>query len=146
MHSQTALFATQIFSIERLRADYDGKQISHEIVYGVSTHDPKIFGPAEILKLNRDHWVIENKLHCVRDEFYQEDRSRIRKQNGSQIMATLRNLAITLMRDRGITNIKEAANKFLMDKKALWSFLGLVAGNVCPHPSQSTGMGSISRP
>ena len=104
--------------------------MSSEIIYGVSTHNPKEYGPKEILQLNRKHWSIENKLHYVRDELYQEDRSRIRIGNGPQIMAILRNFAISLMRLRGIQNISETVKKFAVNKNALWSFLGIIPGNV----------------
>ena len=122
-------FATQVFSIERTRQKPDGKPISHEIVYGVSTHNPKEYGPAEILKLNRGHWVVES-IHCIRDEIYQEDRSRIRSESGPQVMATLRNLAITLMHNRGVKNISATVKLFWADKKSLWQFLGVIPGNI----------------
>lgn len=121
-------FSTQIFSIERTRENSKGKK-NTEIVYGVSTHNPKEYGPKEILEINRKHWSIES-IHCIRDEFYQEDRSRIRKGNGPQVMATFRNLAISLMHNRGVTNIAESAKTFCADKKALWKFLSVIPGNV----------------
>jgi len=39
---------------------------------------------------------------------YDEDRSQIRTHNGSQVMAGLRNLAITILRLTGTTNIAKA--------------------------------------
>jgi hypothetical protein len=55
--------------------------------------------------LNRGHWSIENRLHYVRDVTFDEDRSQIRTQNAPRVMATLRNLAISLFRWLGSTNI-----------------------------------------
>ena len=46
----------------------------------------------------RRHWGIENRLHWVRDVVFDEDRHQLRTRNGPQIMAALRNLAISLIR------------------------------------------------
>src|SRR6185437_4194175 len=56
------------------------------------------------------HWHIENKLHWVRDVTYQEDRSLVRTGNAPRVMATLRSLAISLLRLDGHNNIA-AANR-----------------------------------
>jgi predicted transposase YbfD/YdcC len=53
----------------------------------------------------RGHWGIENRLHHVRDVTWDEDRSQIRTGNGPQVMASLRNLAISILRLTGHTNI-----------------------------------------
>ncbi len=114
--------------IERTTEDSKGKRTT-ETVYGVSTHNPKQYGAAEILQLNRGHWLIES-LHCIRDEFFQEDRSRIRTGSGPQVMATFRNLAISLMRNRGVKNVSAAAKLFNADKRELWKFLGVIPASV----------------
>jgi len=54
------------------------------------------------------HWGIENRCHYVPDVTYDEDRSRVRTGNGPHLMATLRNLAISLFRLTGATNIAHA--------------------------------------
>ena len=74
---------------------------SAEIIYGVTSLTPDQAVPARILNLTRGHWSIENRLHWVRDVTFDEDRSQIRKGNGPQIMACLRNLAISLLRLAG---------------------------------------------
>jgi predicted transposase YbfD/YdcC len=62
----------------------------------------------------RGHWHIENKLHWVRspgvDVTYQEDKSRVRIGNAPRVMASLRNLAISILRLDGHANIA-AANR-----------------------------------
>lgn len=52
------------------------------------------------------HWGIENRPHYVRDITLGEDASRIRA--GTRAMATLRNLAIAILRANGHTNIAAA--------------------------------------
>jgi hypothetical protein len=61
-----------------------------------------------LLELSRGHWTIENRLHWVRDVTFDEDRCRIRKGAGAQVMASLRNLAISLLRIAGARYIPSA--------------------------------------
>jgi predicted transposase YbfD/YdcC len=58
----------------------------------------------------RGHWEIENRLHWVRDVTYQEDKSLVRTGNAPRVMASLRSLAISLLRLDGHSNIA-AANR-----------------------------------
>ena len=67
-------------------------------------------GPAALAAWVRGHWEIENKLHWVRDVTYQEDKSLVRTGNAPRVMATLRSLAISLLRLDGHDNIA-AANR-----------------------------------
>jgi predicted transposase YbfD/YdcC len=46
----------------------------------------------------REHWQIENGLHWVLDIAFQEDTSRLRKDHAPQNMATLRHLALNLLK------------------------------------------------
>jgi predicted transposase YbfD/YdcC len=48
-------------------------------------------------KLVRNHWGIENKLHWMMDVVFSEDRSRTRKGNAPENMATLRKVALQLL-------------------------------------------------
>ncbi|MGP3691396.1 transposase [Streptomyces sp. IBSNAI002] len=61
--------------------------------------------PERIGKILRAHWVIENRLHFVRDTAFREDASKIRTGHGPENMATLRSFAITQLRTAGHTNI-----------------------------------------
>jgi len=61
-----------------------------------------------LLSLSRGHWSIENRLHWVRDVTFDEDRSQVRKGMGAQVMASLRNLAISLLRMAGARYIAPA--------------------------------------
>lgn len=79
-----------------------------ETVYGITSLKPPKADPARLLQLTRGHWTIENRLHYVRDVTFDEDRCRARKGNGAQIMASLRNLAISLLRMAGARYIAPA--------------------------------------
>ncbi len=56
----------------------------------------------------RGHWAIEDRLHYVRNVTYGEDRGRVSAGTGAEGMAALRNLAISLHRLAGRTNIAQA--------------------------------------
>ena len=58
----------------------------------------------------RGHREIENCLHWVRDVTCQEDKSLVRTGNAPRVMASLRSLAISLLRLDGHINIA-AANR-----------------------------------
>jgi predicted transposase YbfD/YdcC len=68
-----------------------------EVVYLITTLPPSQASPLRLLELVRGHWCIENRSHYVRDVTFQEDRSRLRTGNAPQIMASFRNLVITLI-------------------------------------------------
>ena len=79
-----------------------------ETVYAITDLAPHQARPAELAAWIRGHWQIENGLHWVRDVTFAEDLSQIRVGAGPQVMATLRNLAISLHRLAGATNIAKA--------------------------------------
>ena len=79
-----------------------------ETLYGLSSLPTQRTTPAHLLALSRGHWTIENRLHWVRDVTFDEDRSRVRKGSGAQVMASLRNLAISLLRLAGARYIAPA--------------------------------------
>lgn len=103
--------AAQVFRIERSRADLSGKLLSEETVYGVTSLPPGQADSKRVLSLAGGHWEIENRLHWVRDVTFDEDRSQIRTQAGPQLFATLRNLAISLLRLAGWENIAAGLRK-----------------------------------
>ena len=54
--------------------------------------------PELVASWARGHWAIENRLHWIRDVVTGEDRHRLRTGNAPQVIAALRNLAISLIR------------------------------------------------
>jgi predicted transposase YbfD/YdcC len=80
--------------------------------------------PAELARWIRGHWQIE-ALHHIRDVTYGEDHSQIRTRNGPQVMATLRNLAITLLRQAGHRNIASACRQYARNATRALTILGL---------------------
>lgn len=91
---------------------------TRETVYHITSLSAEQASPQELTRLVRGHWSIENSEHYVRDETFGEDRSRIRKNSGPDVLATLRNLAMKLIRLLGLTNIAQALRDFAWEAKA----------------------------
>jgi predicted transposase YbfD/YdcC len=95
--------AAQVAQIRRTTTRSGKKTV--EVVYVITSADHRAAPPATLAAWVQGHWGIENRAHWVRDVTFDEDRCRIRTGNGPQVMATLRNTAISLIRLTGATNI-----------------------------------------
>jgi predicted transposase YbfD/YdcC len=103
--------AAQALQIVRRRRPLNGKNSkkwSTQTVYAVTSLTVTQARPDQLAGILRGHWSIEDRLHWIRDVTYDEDRSQIRARNGPRVMASLRNLAITILRLTGETNIAAA--------------------------------------
>ena len=98
--------AAQAIQIVR-RRKVKGKW-SRETCYAVTSLSATQASPGQFAAIIRGHWGIEDRLHWVRDFDFDEDRSQVRTAAGPQIMASLRNLAITILRLTGATCIAAA--------------------------------------
>jgi predicted transposase YbfD/YdcC len=58
----------------------------------------KYVSAKRLLAIVRSHWGIENKLHWVLDVIMNEDRNRARKDHAPENLATLRRLALNILR------------------------------------------------
>jgi predicted transposase YbfD/YdcC len=110
-------YIEQAFRIERIRIDLKTGRETSETAFGITSLSSKQASAARLLDLNRGHWSIENESHYVRDVTFDEDRSRIRKKAGPQVMATLRNIVLSLLRLLGIDNIAKAIREFAWGNK-----------------------------
>jgi predicted transposase YbfD/YdcC len=111
-------YIKQCFSVKRISTDLNGENQKIEIRYGITSLSRENALPKELLCLLIGHWRIETSSHYVRDDTLGEDRSRIRKGSGPQIMATLRNVSIGMIRVAGGENIAEAIRYFGWNGKA----------------------------
>jgi hypothetical protein len=64
--------------------------------------------PRRLAEAERAHRGIQNRLHWVRDVTFGEDASTARTGSGPHVMATLRNLVISILRLTGHTSIARA--------------------------------------
>lgn len=104
--------AAQAVQIVRTRKRMNStKRATRETVYAVTSLTAAQTQPAELTRYIRGHWHVENKLHWVRDVTMGEDASRARTGGGPRMMASLRNLAISLLRLTGHTNIAKAIRR-----------------------------------
>ena len=98
--------ATQAIQVIR-RRKVKGKW-SRETCYAVTSLSVTQASHAQLAAIIRGHWGIEDRLHWVRDLDFDEDRSQIRIAAGPRIMASLRNLVITILRITGAASIAAA--------------------------------------
>jgi hypothetical protein len=79
--------------------------LTKEVVHGVTSLDAGQATAGQIAVLIRGHWGIENRGHWVRDVVYRQDDQHAYAGTGAQVMATLRNLVLGLLRLAGMTRI-----------------------------------------
>lgn len=79
-----------------------------EVVYLITSADPATASPAALAGWVQGHWAIENKLHYVRDVTFGEEGSQVCTGHAPRIMAALRNIVISLLRQAGWGNIAKA--------------------------------------
>ena len=89
---------------ELTRAVTDRTGTHQETVFLVTSRPPARAPRRHLLAWIRGHWSVEAR-HWLRDVTFGEDRSRLRGGHAPQIMATLRNLCLTLIRRTGTTQI-----------------------------------------
>lgn len=130
--------ATQAIQITRktrpVRAGKAGKWRT-ETVYAITDLAPHQARPDELAAWTRGHWQIENALHWVRDVTFGEDLSQVRTGAAPQVMATLRNLAISLHRLAGATNIAAALRHHARDALRPLQLLKII--RLCRGPDRS---------
>ncbi len=95
--------AAQVVQVRRTRI-LKGRKTT-EVVYAICSLDMIAAPPTTVATWLQGHWSIENALHWVRDVVFDEDRHQLRTGSGPQVMATLRNTAISLLRLAGHTRI-----------------------------------------
>ena len=115
--------AAQAIQVTRKVRKRNSRKWRTETVYAVTDLTADQARPDQLATWLRGHWCIENRLHWVRDVTFGEDLSQVRTGNGPQVMATLRNLAIGLLRLTGATNIAKALRHHARDTKRALALL-----------------------
>lgn len=105
--------AAQVAQIRRTVTRHGRKSV--EVVYVITSADHHDAPPATLAAWVQGHWRIENQLHWVRDVVFDEDRSQVRTGTAPQVMATIRNTAISLLRLTGWINIASALRHHARD-------------------------------
>jgi predicted transposase YbfD/YdcC len=115
---------TRVARIRRDRYGSDGALISKEIVHAVTSLPEERASAADLAELARGQWGIES-VHWLRDTAYAEDANTGYAGNGPQVMATLRNLAISLLYLSGVTEITRTLQAISRDRNRILDYLPL---------------------
>lgn len=117
----------QVFRVQRRVLKKKTGEVTTQTVYGVTSLSPAEADASRLLTFVRQHWHVENKAHWVRDVVFDEDRAQTRQGQLPQVMATLRNAVIGLMRASGIQGITQARRRFAARPDEAISLLGIAA-------------------
>jgi predicted transposase YbfD/YdcC len=104
----------QVFRLERRVKQVRTGIESSEVVYGMTSCDPKVGTAEQMLKWTRAYWGIENGLHYRRDVTLHEDATRISKSlsNLARAIATINNFIVSLAQKLRYTNLASARRVF----------------------------------
>ena len=107
----------QVYQYQSQRIHTKTGESTHQTQYGITSLTPQVASAEALLKLRRNHWTIENKIHRVRDVVLGEDASQARTGNLPQVMAALRNTTLSILRLDGHTKIAETLRFFATKPK-----------------------------
>ena len=100
----------QVFRLTRERRI--GGVTTAEVTYGITSLGRPQADAGRLLDLTRAHRGIENGLHYTRDETLGEDRCRVRRGRAPQVLASLRNVAVHLLRGQPTPSMAAATRRF----------------------------------
>lgn len=115
--------ARQAAFIRREAFEISGDRISKENALILTSRKPGKMTAADVNKHVRKHWGIENKSHYVRDTVYREDHGQAWLGEGPQSLASLRNLALGLIRLKKENVIKETTQWISRDQSRALKFM-----------------------
>ena len=108
---------SQVFQYRYSYKDLNTGEEKHKIHYGITSLSPKEASAERLLSLRRGHWSIENKSHWMRDTLLGEDTSPVRCGAIPQVMAALRNTALSVFRFTGATRIADMMKYYASNPK-----------------------------
>jgi len=94
-----------VLRIQRDICDLDGQRRSKQIVDYITSHPADSVTPAQLATAARHHWGIES-VHWIRDATWGEDHQHAYTGSGAHTLAALRNVALSILRLRGVTQIR----------------------------------------
>jgi predicted transposase YbfD/YdcC len=118
--------ATQAIRITRQVRSLRSRRWRTVTVYAVTSLTAAQAHPARLADWIRGHWGIE-ALHHIRDTTFAEDASQARTGTAPRAMASLRNLAIGILRAHGHRNIAAALRRNGRDATRLLPLLGITS-------------------
>jgi predicted transposase YbfD/YdcC len=118
--------ATQALRITRRTRPLGSNRWHTETVHAITSLIAAQAHPARLADWARGHWGIE-ALHHLRDVTYAEDASQTRTGNLPQAMASLRNLAVGILRAHGDRNIAAALRRNARDATRPLALMGITS-------------------
>ncbi|MEU8869128.1 ISAs1 family transposase [Streptomyces umbrinus] len=109
--------------VHRRRRQTDRRE-SRETLYAVTSLDAHQTTPADLATAIRGHWTVE-ALHHVRDVTFAEDTSTVHTGTAPRAMASLRNLAIGLLKILGANNIAKTTRAIRDQPERALPLLGI---------------------
>ena len=117
--------AAQVFAVERRRRKGRHGELQREVVYGITSLTRAQAGPADLLRLVRGHWHIENRSHWVRDATFGEDASLVRTGKLPTVLALLRTCVISRLRLDQVANLAKETRRLKAQPADCLRLLGL---------------------
>jgi len=126
----------QVFLIERAVIHKKSGRQSTEQALGVTSRTSDQTSPADILRINRGHWAIENSCHHVLDMTWDEDRCRIRTGHGPENTSRLRRFAISVinLHAKPTETIASITRRLAAKTRLVFDYL-LMTSNSTGHPA-----------
>jgi hypothetical protein len=73
----------------------DGKWVSRQVRYFSSSLDASPGSPEQFLKLVQGHWPVENRLHLIKDRWWDEDKHALFRPGLGEMWSAATNLALS---------------------------------------------------
>jgi predicted transposase YbfD/YdcC len=118
--------AAQVLQVTRKARELHSRRWRTRIVYAVTSLTAAQASPARLADWIRGHWGIE-ALHHIRDTTFAEDACQVRTGAAPRAMASLRNLAIGILRAHGHRNIAAALRRNARDATRVLPLLGITS-------------------
>jgi predicted transposase YbfD/YdcC len=100
--------------------------VSQTVTYAVTSLPSSAASAARLEALWRGHWTIENGVHYVRDVTLGEDAHQMHTRHAPQVLATVRNALLNLLRSAGWTNMAAAFRHYSYSPTAALQLLGVL--------------------
>jgi predicted transposase YbfD/YdcC len=100
----------QVFRI--VRTTQKKGKTTCEVFYGITSLTPQQASPKKLLKIQRHHWKIENRLHWRRDVTLGEDQSQVRTRQAPSLLAALNCAVLALMDLFHVSNVAAQTRVF----------------------------------
>ncbi len=96
------------------------------VTYGITSLSPEQAHAAQLERLWRGHWTIENRVHYVRDVSMGEDAGQTRTGHIPRALALFRCMVLTLLRLAGWQSIPDAFRHYRASLKESLQLIGLL--------------------